>query len=147
MNDPSINCAMKKSKIKKKKKQLPIPMTVNKLMEKAIASKIKQEAKNNKRNRIEKDSSLLISTKEMDKVIQNTSGWLPSLSSHTDENESNFLVTEFNRLMNENSHADSSILTEAATGLSYKKSNREMVIILFIFISFTLLWTVVFLGF
>ena len=117
-----INSQMKKKK--KKKTQLPLPMTVNKLMEKAMSSKMKQR-ENHEKKRLEKDSSLLISTEEMDKVLQNPKGF--SFSSSIDENESNFLLNEFNRLMNESSNADSSVLTEAALGLNYKKSNREMV--------------------
>jgi hypothetical protein len=119
-----MNSQMKKKR--KKKTQLPLPMTVNKLMEKAISSKMKQR-ENHEKKRLENDSSLLLSTEEMDKVLQNPKGFLPSFSSSMDENESNFLLNEFNRLMNENSNADSSVLTEAVIGLSYKKSNREMV--------------------
>lgn len=120
-----INSQMKKKK--KKKTQLPLPMTVNKLMEKAMSSSKMKQRENHEKKRLEKDSSLLISTEEMDKVLQNPKGFLPSFSSSMDENESNFLLNEFNRLMNENSNADSSVLTEAAIGLNYKKSNREMV--------------------
>eukprot|EP01035_Chromulina_nebulosa_P024126 gene24126-31349_t len=114
-------------KKKKKKTQLPLPMTVNKLMEKAMSSSKMKQRENHEKKRLEKDSSLLISTEEMDKVLQNPKGFLPSFSSSMDENESNFLLNEFNRLMNENSNADSSVLTEAAIGLNYKKSNREMI--------------------
>ena len=117
-----LNSQMKKKK--KKKTQLPLPMTVNKLMEKAMSSKMKQRESHEKK-RLENDSSLLISTEDMEKVLQNPKGFLPSFSSSIDENE--FLLNEFNRLMNENSNADSSVLTEAAMGLHYKKSNREMV--------------------
>ena len=127
-----INTQARKNK--KRKKQLPLPMTVNKLMEKAMTSKMRQRENH---ERLEKDSSLFISTEEMDKVLHNSKGFLPSISSSIDENESNFLLNEFNRLMNENSNADSSVLTEAAIGLIYKKSNREMVhLILLYFLEF-----------